>query len=85
MGGLVRVRKRTVEECWSISVHDLLRGGWLDTSFEQLGQVVWRRGDREVSSVVFLSCRDYVRLRYRTDEGLQDYVVRIVWRPMCLC
>ena len=24
MGGLARVRKRTVEECWSISVHDLL-------------------------------------------------------------
>ena len=82
MDGLVRVRKRTVEESWSISVHDLLRGGWLDTSFEQPGQIVWRRGGREVSSVVFWSCRDYVRLRYRTDEGLEDYVVRIVWRPM---
>ncbi len=71
-----------MEECLSISVHDLLRGGWLDTSFEQPGQIVWRRGGREVSSVVFLSCRDYVRLRYRTDHGLQDYSIPIVWRPM---
>jgi len=82
VGGLARVPRRTVEESWSISVHDLLRGGWLDTSFEQLGRVVWRRGGREVSSVVFLGCRDHLRLRYRTEEGLQDYVVPIIWRPM---
>lgn len=55
---MVRARKRTVEECLSISVHDVLRGGWLDTSFGRLGQFVWRRGGREVSSVVFVACRD---------------------------
>jgi hypothetical protein len=32
--------------------------------------------------VVFWSCRDHLRLRYRTEEGLQDYVVPIIWRPM---